>query len=464
MNALDRPLPHDLDAERACLGAMLQGGRDEATRYEPLETGMAILGSDPQVFHVPHNQVVYAALLAIYRQKEPLDGVFLRAWIEGEQPDAWERMGKFDYLAGLMQSVPSSLRVEHYAQRMMRVRLRRELIGYAHEVSERAFDPQVKADEQVALADHNLRELAQRGTRQPAMSFADLLDQVCADLDGPAECGVTTGLAELDGLIDALYGDDLILVAGRVSQGKTTFLLTVCEHLAEQAQRVLLFSVEMPRRQLAQRIIGSRIDVPMRAFRRHDLSPSQRERLNAEYAALRRSGLMIDDTSPLRVEDLCARARSLHRTKPLALIAVDYLQKLGCARRMEKRYLEVGYVAGTLKDLAKDLHVPVLAASQIRRVEGRKPTLDDLRESGDQEQHADVVVLVWQEPDAEPERRQMIVAKQRNGPTGEFNVRFDLRRMQFGSWVPGRDSAEAQEKEYEMPPAEAAKIEAATLF
>ncbi len=453
-SAYERLLPQDLDAERAVLGAMLLG-------REAIAEVISVFGeAGGAAFTLEKHQQLYDVLVALYVADQPTDAVVIEA--ELTRRGLWEQLGKFDFLSHLVVAVPSATRARHYADIVYDKYLLRQLIGASHRVTAKALDDDEPARAILDYAEREIFEVTERRVTGAAQALPELVREAFAAIESRGQDGALTGeetgFPELDEMTSGLQRGELIIVAGRPSMGKTAFGLNMAEHLAIRTRRpVLFFSLEMSRQQIAQRLLCSHARVDAHRLRRGRHSPDDLERRKHAAADMSQAPLLVDDSADLTILELRARARLAFRRFKIAAIFVDYLQLMRIPKS-ESRQVEVAMVSRGLKALAKDLNVPVVAMAQLNRGtedktrRGNRPRMSDLRESGAIEQDADVIMLLHREayyrtpaqgvgdnsdgaavPDNEAE---LIIAKQRNGPTGEIKLHFNRQYTRFDTPMP----------------------------
>jgi replicative DNA helicase len=439
----DKPLPHDINAEEAVNGSLLIDGR---AIYE-----IAIRVS-PSDFYNEANRWIYQACMSLYERGDAIDQITVAQ--ELDRQDRLEAAGGASYLSHLISVVPTSLDIEHYAQIVYRLSVMRQLIQAAARIQDIGYRADPDVNESLGKAEEALYKLRDSG------SSADFvhIKHVVSRYFEPGEDGaglnerkpVLTRFTGLDEFLDGLQPSDLIVLAGRPSMGKTALALNIARNAAvEQNSCVALFSLEMSRDQLAERMLASESGVNLshlRSFRRsgfEQLSESDERKLMGSIAVLAEAPIFIDDSPLARVAEIRSKARRLHYEQGVNLIVIDYLQLMQGEGRTENRVQEISYITRSLKALAREIGAPVLALSQLSRaVEGRlihRPQLSDLRESGSIEQDADVVAFIYRDdyytteedwmlqyPEREYPRgiAQVIIAKHRNGPTGDVSLRF----------------------------------------
>jgi replicative DNA helicase len=443
--ALLRVPPHSLEAETSLLGALL---------LEPEAIGAVAPLLVPDDFYRSAHARLYGVIRELFDRGEPSDAlVVLR---ECERQKVVDEIGGREFLASLARSVATAANAEHYARIVREKSIARGLIRAAMEIQRAAYDAEGRGDELLEKAEHMVFELARTKDVGAATSVRDLLEEAFHELGDRDQVasGLVTGFTEFDALTTGLHAGELAIVAGRPSMGKTTFALNVAYNVAAvSGKAVAIYSLEMSKQQIAKNILASRAEVAAQKLRGgRFLSDDEFARLTDAANPLMRAPLYIDDTPALSPTTLRAKARRLKQKHDVALIVIDYLQLMeGGARRSDSRQEEISYISRSLKGLARELHVPIIAISQLNRAaetrEDHKPRLSDLRESGALEQDADLICFLYRKhyySKAESDRglAEVIIAKQRNGPTDSVQLvfldqfmRFDNRH--FGS-EPGR--------------------------
>jgi replicative DNA helicase len=413
-------------------------------------------------FYREDHRALFKVLVDLYDQNEPVD---LRVILEAlRQRGELETVGGGNYLAELVESVPSAANAEHYARIVREKSLLRELIRCTRQIMQDAYDPQEDVQQLLDKAEQEFfRVTEQRIRSQPEhiqALLADAFRQIEAQ-DGHLVTGLSTGFLELDDLTTGLQGGEMVVVAGRPSMGKTALGLNMAEQIAvKESKPVAFFSMEMSRQQVAQRILCSRAGIDSRKLRRGMLAEPEIAHLGIVCGDLQSAPLFVDDTPSMTVLELRAKARRLALRQRIAAVFVDYLQ-LMYVPGAESRQQEIAEISRGLKALARDLRVPVVAMAQLNRSpEGRRdhrPIMSDLRESGAIEQDADVVLLLhrdsYYDKNSNPGVADVIIAKQRNGPTGEVKLHFDERFARFGplAVVPEPDYAAVDEAVSDTP-------------
>ncbi len=472
------PLPHNLDAEQALLGAVLFDNGS----FERLPDSLS-----PEDFHEPYHQRLFAAVVDCIRQGMMADPVLLSDRLRGDP--AFEAFGGLRYLADLMDRAPPGAVAPDYARSLIETSQRRRMIAIGDALVHDAWDPDVDAEAVAETAEADLfRAMARGGSSRAVMSFSDALtgalEMVAAAYgrDGGLS-GLATHLDDLDSKLGGLHPSDLLIVAGRPSMGKTALATNIAFNIARNYRwtpdpdapggrrttaggRVQFFSLEMSGEQLALRILADASGVSGDRLRKGEIDPSEYGQVRDAASEIVELPLYIDATGGLAIAKLAARARRQARTTGLDLIVVDYLQLITTpgARRDANRVEQVSEITGALKALAKELGVPIIALSQLSRQveqrEDKRPMLSDLRESGSIEQDADCVMFVYREAyyleraepkDGTPEhlawqedlsrcqgQAEAIIGKQRHGPIGTVRLAFDGDRTRFSNLAHGQ--------------------------
>ncbi|MFH1748522.1 MAG: replicative DNA helicase [Planctomycetota bacterium] len=463
---LNRVLPHNDGAERSLLGSMLR-------EKEAIGQAITVLrDAGANAFDAPNHQSLYEVLVHFYTHDLPLDGELLRQ--ELTRRGWWEELGGYDFLASLVNSVASSLRAPYYAEIVRDNYLLRQLISANHRVMEAAYDNDRPIKEILDYTEKEIFDITERRVSGEAAPLSQLMREVVESLRNRGDDALTgepTGFTELDALTCGLQPSELIIVAGRPSMGKTAFGLNIAEHLAiveKQPRPILFFSLEMSRQQVAQRILCSQARVNLRRLASTPRYGDVVDTLADFSDRLAGAPLYVDESSNLTILELRARARMAARKHNIRAVFVDYLQLMHLPNS-ESRQQEVANISRGLKALAKDLKIPVIAMAQLNRNpedrtrRGNRPRMSDLRESGAIEQDADVVMLLHREsyfktPDSSQQKThaqtaesdpnenlaELIIAKQRNGPTGTIKLHFNRQYTRFDNHDPrGADEAYA---------------------
>ena len=422
----ERVPPQNTEAEQSLLGCLL------LDKDAVIEVSGWLL---PEHFYDERNAVVYANILELFNDAIPVDLVTLSDRLKKKK--LLSKIGGRTYLADLSSTVSTSSHAEEYANIIKESATRRGLISAAKDVTEFAFDETLGMDEVIDRSERQIFDIAQKGTRTNFVHIKDLLKDAYeraerADRD-EAYLGISTGFKDLDDLLGGFQKSDLIILAARPSVGKTSLALDMMRHAAMvEKKTVAFFSLEMSQTQIMDRLLGMQSEIPFWEIRTGRLSDKKFMKLADTMGELADANLYIDDQAGQHINAIRTKARRLVLEKGLDIIFVDYLQLMHGSNQ-ESRTLEVGEISQGLKNIAKELNVPVVALSQLSRAieqrQGRRPQLSDLRESGSIEQDADVVIFIDREETWNPDTENkgiadLIVAKHRNGPTGLVKLAF----------------------------------------
>ncbi len=444
----ERLPPHDIDAEEAVIGSLLIDG----TAIYQIATLL-----QPSNFYSERNAQVFSACLALYQRNEAINQITLAQ--ELDRQGKLEPCGGAAYLSHLISIVPTSLDIEHYAQIVFRLSVMRYLINAGTQIAAIGYAADPNVDASLSQAEDILFKLRQGRFTRDLVPIRQVLDRYFEDTTAiPAvEMGrvepvphVLSGFTALDEFLGGFHQSDLVIAAGRPSMGKTSLALNIARNAAvDYGACVALFSMEMARESLVMRLLSSESGVNLRQVRLGLHTEAEERRIMEATGVLAEAPIYIDDSPQLRVVEMRSKARRLHYERGLNLVIVDYLQLMQAEGRVENRVQEISYISRSLKGIARELNVPVIAVSQLSRaVEWRashKPQLSDLRESGSIEQDADVVIFIYRDEvyvpeeewralhqdEAYPPPAEIIIAKHRNGPTGQVNLRFIPKLAKF---------------------------------
>jgi replicative DNA helicase len=394
-------------------------------------------------FYRHDHQIVFEALLKLYDEKQAVDLVLLRD--ELNRQSQLEQVGGVDYLVSLAESVPSSANAIYYAKIVRDKGLLRNLISASNEISNLAYGEQGDVDEIADEAEQKIFDVTEQKITGQASSMREIIQQTYDLIDqraGSHVYGMATGFHELDELTGGLQNNEMIVVAARPSMGKTALGLNIAEYVgADSNKPVVVFSLEMAAQQLVERMLCGRAHIDNQKLRKSMLSPEEIQTMHSTAGELSESLIFVDDSPGLTPLELRGKARRLKLKHDIQLVVVDYLQ-LMYVPGAESRQIEVTTISRHLKALARELSVPVVVMSQLNRSpegrEGHRPRMSDLRESGAIEQDADVVMLLHREdyyhnePDYDKTNRaEIIIAKQRNGPTGNIELTWNPAWTRF---------------------------------
>jgi len=432
----ERLPPQNIEAEQSVLGSLL---------IDP--DAMVTVGSflRPEDFYRETHGMVYDAIRTLNERHIAAD--FVTVVDELERRDQLETVGGASYLSSLINAVPTSVHVEHYARIIERQSTLRRLIAAAGQIAALAYEDQGEVDQVIDKAEQLLFEVSQRRISRELVHIkeliADYYDHVEFMLEHPGESfGLPVGFTDLDRLLGGLQKSDLIIIAARPSMGKSSLAISMAVNSAVKSNAVVaLFTLEMSGEQVAQRMLQGRAGIPSDKLRKGNISELEWDHFTKASADLSEVQIFIDDTPSPSPTEIRTKARRLMAEKGLDLIIIDYLQLMQASdRRSENRVQEISYISRALKGVARDLNVPVIALSQLSRAvesrENKMPVLSDLRESGSIEQDADIVMFIYREAmyDENTERGQVTdlrIAKHRNGPTGQVQLYFDPGTTRF---------------------------------
>jgi len=434
MVAPDKTNPHNIEAEEAVLGALL---------IDPEALFRVASFLRPDDFFVQKNGWIYQAILTLHERREPVDFVTLCNELEAQ--DRLDDAGGAAYIAQLIEGVPTAIHVEAYGHIVEETSVRRRLIRAAGDIAQLAYREQQEIGEVMDQAEQALFGISQRRIVRDLAPIQDVIrqyyDRIEYLYDHRGEpLGVPTGFMDLDRVLGGLQKSDLIIVAARPGVGKTSLCLSFARHAARLGKHVAIFSLEMSNEQIVQRLGSAETGIDAQRLRLGQLQEEEWPLFVQATGVLSELPVFIDDTPSISALQVRTKARRLHAEHGLDLILIDYLQLMTGDVRSENRVQEVSYISRMLKGLARELNVPLVAASQLSRaVEQRadkKPVLSDLRESGSLEQDADVVMFIYREEMYKPETEKqhiadIIVSKHRNGPTGTVQLFFRQQLAQF---------------------------------
>jgi replicative DNA helicase len=426
---LRRSPPHNEEAEQAVLGSMLLDEDAAAQAAELLE---------PTMFYRDAHRKLFTVLLALYGEDVPLDLVTVK---ESLKKRGWlDEIGGAVYLTTLTSAVPSAANVKHYCHIVKQRSMLRQLIDATTRIQAECYESPRAADLILDEAESKIFDIATKKIKRDAVAMKDVIKSSVEMIDQlyqrkGAITGLQTGYTELDQMLAGLQPADLVIVAGRPAMGKSSFALCIAEHVAMADKKpVAIFSLEMSKESLVQRMLCAHARINAHNVRSGMLSHSDWPALTKAAGKLSEAPIFIEDSPGVSIVELRARARRLKRRHDIGLVIIDYLQLMDVASSgfFESRQQEISLISRGLKALARQLGVPVIAVSQLSRApekELRRPRLSDLRESGAIEQDADVVLMLFREEYYNPtdENRgtaEIIIAKQRNGPTGVVKLTF----------------------------------------
>lgn len=428
--------PHDEQAEKSVLGGILIDSNALLTVAEILQ---------PRHFYFNQHAKIYSAILGLFDKSKPIDVVTVAA--ELKEQGTLKTVGGSKYLSDLIETVPTSAYVKHYAEIVKDTYIKRSLISMASSLVEHSFDEKGNVTDLLNQAETDIFSLSQSFLKRDFTELKEILAESFERLEAFMKSdsklrGVPTGFPGLDNKLAGLQDSNLIIVAARPGVGKTTFALNMAMHIAlKEKMPVGFFSLEMSKEELVDRLLVGQADIDAWRLKTGKLADEDYASLTQAMGELAEAPIYIDDTPGASILEMRTKARKLMIEKNLRLIVVDYLQLATSGQRIENRVQEVGFISQSLKNLARELKVPVIALSQLSRaIEHRgekKPQLADLRESGSIEQDADVVMFLYGNDDDDDltggskKMMKLFIAKHRNGPTGEIDLMFRGDRVRF---------------------------------
>jgi replicative DNA helicase len=437
----ERTLPQNLEAERSVLGAVL---------LDPASLSMVVPILQEEDFLPDTHRRIYRSMLELFLRSSEIDALTLKE--ELDRTGSVEKAGGASYISSLLDAVPDVANVEHYARIVKEKSTLRRLIRAGQRMVREGLSQEKNAEVLLGEATGEIFDIAEDSIRGGFTPIGQIVKHNLEIIEEARDhqgmlSGLPTGFTELDRLTSGLQATDLIVLAARPSVGKTSFALNIAQHVAfREGRSVGFFSLEMSKEQIGFRVLCSEADVDAKKVRDGFASKEAAVRLVTAQSKIAGASFFVDDGAALNVPEMRAKGQRLKREKGLDLLVVDYLQLMAGHGRFDNRTQEVSQISRGLKLLAKELHVPILALSQLsrqpeqRKGELRKPQLADLRDSGSIEQDADVVVFLYREElyDRETERKgiaDVIIAKQRNGPTGDFPLVFLADHMTFANYA-----------------------------
>ena len=449
---LERPLPHNLEAERSILGAVLLDNHALNAAVERLRS---------EDFFLPQHRHIFERMVQLGEKQQAIDTITLMEDLA--RSGALEAAGGVAYLSQLADGLPRVTNVDHYARIVKEKAILRHLIHSTSVIQEQALAGGDDADVILDRAESTIFQIAEDRVKAGLINVKDLVKESYDRLEkilseGRRISGLATGYSGLDNETAGLQPSELIILAARPSMGKTALALNIAENVAlRQRQPVAVFSLEMSKESLLLRLLASQARVDAHKFRTGHMNRDDWSKVTASLAELGEAPIWIDDSASSTVLEMGAKARRLKRDRGLSLMIVDYLQLVVPTHsgRGTNRQEEVSSISRALKGLAKELQVPIVVLSQLTRAperEERKPQLADLRESGAIEQDADVVLFINRPnfyktdiPEEERAKAELIIAKQRNGPTGNLNFVFLARHTRFEEAAPDAWSTTSDE-------------------
>ncbi len=428
----DKLPPHDIEAEMCMLASML---------LDKEMIGNVVQIVDREALYQADHQIIFDIVVKLYEQNRAIDAVILRD--ELKKRNLYEEVGGTEYIAAILGKVPSSAHGVHYAGIVREKALLRQLIAASNDILRDAYAPHEKADLVLDKAEKKIFEIAQQKVSGAMVPMEKVLHEVFEMIDSGGKRGIETGFFELDDMLNGLQNGEMIIVAARPSMGKTAFAMNIVEHVAaDNRLPCAVFSLEMSKQQLAQRMLCSRGNIDAHKLRKGLLQSHEFAHLANVVGELAKAQIWVDDSPGLTVLELRAKARRLKLQHDIKLLMIDYMQLMDNPGP-DSRQQQISEISRGIKAVARELNIPVVCLSQLNRAsegrDGHRPRMSDLRESGSIEQDADVIMLLHREdyyrmsePDFQPDNiAEIIIAKQRNGPTGTVKLTFLNKATRF---------------------------------
>jgi replicative DNA helicase len=436
--SLEKTLPSNLEAERSILGAILLDDKAVLTIFETLK---------PQDFYLESHRRIFEKMLQLMNNTRPIDLVTLKD--ELQRASELESIGGAAYLASLTDGLPRAMNIEYYAEIVKEKSTLRRLIQISNETMARSYQDEDPAQEILQQIEKAIFDIANQQFHSGFTSITPVVNDVFKQIEELSNrkapvTGLETGFVDLDRMTAGMHPSDLIIVAARPGLGKTSLCLNIAEHAAIRKHKAVgIFSLEMSKEQLVKRLLCSEARIDAHRINTGYLNREDWNRLSRASGDLSETKIFIDDSANITVPELRSKARRLSLEHGLDLVIVDYLQLMsGSTQRYENRTQEISQISRGLKGIAKELSVPLIAVSQLSRAiesrtgEHRRPQLSDLRESGSIEQDADLVLFIYREDMINPTEEnnglaELIIGKQRNGPTGSVQLAFSKQFTKF---------------------------------
>ncbi len=433
---IDRLPPQNVEAEQSIIGAILIDN-------EALPKALEIIGIDD--FYKTSHRKIFRSMVELFDRNEPIDLITLTDYMK--RSDELDAVGGVSYLSSLVNMVPTAANIKYHSKIVREKGLLRSLLRSATEIASKVYEDNLEAEEMVDYAERSIFDISDKRVKASFITLKELIKSSFEMIEHlydkkEAITGVPSGFRDLDELTTGFQKGDLIVVGGRPSMGKTAFTLNIAQHVGlESREPVAIFSLEMAKEQLAFRMLCSEAMVNSNSIRKGFIKKEDWHKLTGAASKLTGAPIFIDDSSGITALELRAKARRLKMEHGLSLVIVDYLQLMRGKGSFERREQEISDISRSLKALAKELSIPVIAVSQLNRsVEQRRPPtpmLADLRESGAIEQDADVILFLYRDEvynkdtPANKGEAEVIVAKQRNGPIGKVNLTFNSSCTRF---------------------------------
>ena len=435
LNFSDRALRHNKEAEQSVLGGALSSSDAVGVVCELLK---------PDDFYFEQNRTVFSVILELFNENTPIDVVTVSDRLN--QHDKLDLIGGLQYLSSLILGVPTTGNIEYYAKIIKDKAILRRLIYSSSSILNMAYDEEDLTERILDVAEQRILDVSSGTASNDIVHISDILmtaydDMVQNSLTKGTVTGVPTGFNYMNNMTGGLHGGELIIVAGRPGMGKSSFAVNIAEHAAiKENIPVAIFNLEMSKSMIVNRIICSQAMVDSQAVRKGEFQPEDWQHICSVIDKISSAPIYIDDSSSITVSEIRAKCRRLKQTKNLGLVVIDYLQLMQGGGKTDNRQQEISNISRSLKILAKELDIPVIALSQLSRSSesrgDKRPMLSDLRESGAIEQDADLVIFLYRddyynEESAEKNIAEINIAKQRSGSTGTFKLGWQGRFTRF---------------------------------
>ena len=435
LNFADRVLPHSKEAEQSVLGSVLSSPQAVGTACELLK---------PDDFFFGQNKEIYSAVLELFNENVPVDMVTVSDRLN--QMDKLDAIGGVPYLSSLIVAVPTTGNIEYYAKIVKDKAVLRRLIYSTQGILSMAYDEDDTTERIIDRSEQLILDISSGKEQTDIVHISDIMmsaydDMVKNSLNKGNVTGISTGFNYINNATGGLHGGELVIIAGRPGMGKSSFAVNIAEHAAiNENIPVAIFNLEMSKSMIVNRIICSQALVDSQNVRKGDFQPEDWQKICEVIDKLSAAPIYIDDSSSITVSEIRAKCRRLKQTKNLGLVVIDYLQLMQGSKRADNRQQEISEISRSLKVLAKELDVPVIALSQLSRTSetrsDKRPMLSDLRESGAIEQDADIVMFLYRDDyynvdSTQKNIAEVIIAKQRSGSTGTFKLGWQGRYTKF---------------------------------
>jgi replicative DNA helicase len=430
--------PHNLEAEESVLGAVMMSAEAANVALERLHA---------EDFYKPAHQLVYEAITALFDGNQPIDAITVADALR--RTDTLDRVGGVGFLTRLLDTVPTTSNVEYYAEIVSETSARRRLMAAGAAVGGLAMQTDRHIEDVLDNAEQTVFAVAERRVGDGLAAVGPMLQETLEKIEemgsrGEDVTGLATGFRDLDRMLAGLQPANLVVIAARPSMGKSALALNIAENVAEAGTPVAIFTLEMSREEVVQRLLSSMASVDSHRLRTGQLTPDLWQRLVRVTSRLYQMPFYVDDSPDLTVTSIRAKCRRMARKQGLGLVVVDYLQLMHSTGRADNRQQEIADISRSLKNLARELHVPVIAVSQLNRAleqrENKRPRLGDLRESGAIEQDADIVAFIYRDEYYDPGSDQpgvaeVNIAKHRAGATGNVLMNFAAEFTRFRNFT-----------------------------